>query len=300
MKTLAASLFPSSRSRASCSTCCGVWPFTCIISVLGVIMGLIVGSLLALARTYCKKGPSRILGWFATAYIELFRNTPYLLWIFICVVFCPCPDFFARKMFGLTSVEMKLLFKAALALILFNSSVIAEIVRGGLNGVSKGQFEAGYAQGFNTVEVLLYIVLPQAYRNIVPTLLSQVITTIKDLFLSGQCGHHRADGPHPSAVERRRHLQRPWHGERLRRHGAVRCGLCHLLRHQLHVELCGPFDAEPPQEGSGLCPGKGRMNHQALIQFPISQLFSHHCSVNAKDAAVSRPAASLAVIGIVC
>lgn len=83
-------------------------------------------------------------------------------------------------MFGLTSVEMKLLFKAALALILFNSSVIAEIVRGGLNGVAKGQFEAGYAQGFNTAEVLLYIILPQAYRNIVPTLLSQVITTIKD------------------------------------------------------------------------------------------------------------------------
>ena len=179
MKTLAASLSILTREGVMLYLLRGV-AFTCIISVLGVIMGLIVGSLLALARTYCKKGPVRILGWFATAYIELFRNTPYLLWIFICVVFCPCPGFFARKMFGLTSVEMKLLFKAALALILFNSSVIAEIVRGGLNGVSKGQFEAGYAQGFNTAEVLLYIVLPQAYRNIVPTLLSQVITTIKD------------------------------------------------------------------------------------------------------------------------
>ena len=179
MKTLAASLSILTREGVMLYLLRGV-AFTCIISVLGVIMGLIVGSLLALARTYCKKGPARILGWFATAYIELFRNTPYLLWIFICVVFCPCPGFFARKMFGLTSVEMKLLFKAALALILFNSSVIAEIVRGGLNGVSKGQFEAGYAQGFNTAEVLLYIVLPQAYRNIVPTLLSQVITTIKD------------------------------------------------------------------------------------------------------------------------
>ena len=179
MKTLAASLSILTREGVMLYLLRGV-AFTCIISVLGVIMGLIVGSLLALARTYCKKGPTRILGWFATAYIELFRNTPYLLWIFICVVFCPCPGFFARKMFGLTSVEMKLLFKAALALILFNSSVIAEIVRGGLNGVSKGQFEAGYAQGFNTAEVLLYIVLPQAYRNIVPTLLSQVITTIKD------------------------------------------------------------------------------------------------------------------------
>lgn len=122
MKTLAASLSILTREGVMLYLLRGV-AFTCIISVLGVIMGLIVGSLLALARTYCKKGPARIL---------------------------------------------------------FNSSVIAEIVRGGLNGVSKGQFEAGYAQGFNTAEVLLYIVLPQAYRNIVPTLLSQVITTIKD------------------------------------------------------------------------------------------------------------------------
>ena len=57
--------------------------------MLGVILGLILGSLLALARTYCKKGPARILGWFSAVYIELFRNTPYLLWIFVCVVFCP-------------------------------------------------------------------------------------------------------------------------------------------------------------------------------------------------------------------
>ena len=55
-----------------------------------------------------------------------------------------------------------------------------EVVRAAIESVPKGQFEAGYAQGFNTAEVLLYIVLPQAYRNIVPTLLSQVITTIKD------------------------------------------------------------------------------------------------------------------------
>ena len=86
MKTLAASLSILTREGVMLYLLRGV-AFTCIISVLGVIMGLIVGSLLALARTYCKKGPARILGWFATAYIELFRNTPYLLWIFICVVF---------------------------------------------------------------------------------------------------------------------------------------------------------------------------------------------------------------------
>jgi putative glutamine transport system permease protein len=83
-------------------------------------------------------------------------------------------------MLGLTSVETKLLFKAAVALILFTSSVIAEIIRGGLNSVAAGQFEAGHSQGFSTVQIMIYIVLPQAFRSVVPTLLSQVITTVKD------------------------------------------------------------------------------------------------------------------------
>lgn len=154
--------------------------FTLIISVIAVLSGIIIGSVLALLRNYCNRGWNRVFKWFAIVYIEIFRNTPLLLWIFICLVFCPCPELFARKMFGLTTVEVKLLFKAAVALILFTSSVIAEIVRGGLNSVAHGQFEAGHAQGFHIVQVMIYIVLPQAYRNIIPTLLSQVITTIKD------------------------------------------------------------------------------------------------------------------------
>ncbi len=154
--------------------------FTLIISVVAVGIGVLLGSVLALVRNYCTTRKTRIFKWLATAYIEIFRNTPLLLWIFICLVFFPFPEFLSKKMFGLTSVEVKLLFKGATALILFTSSVIAEIVRGGLNSVAQGQFEAGHSQGFNTVQIMIYIVLPQAYRNIVPTLLSQVITTIKD------------------------------------------------------------------------------------------------------------------------
>lgn len=154
--------------------------FTVIISTIAVVLGVVFGSILALVRNYCHSPQYRIFRYAAVAYIEIFRNTPLLLWIFICVVFCPVPDFFARRMFGLTTVETTLLFKASVALILFASSVIAEIVRGGLNSVPVGQFEAAASQGFNTVQTMVYIVLPQAFKNVVPTLLSQIITTIKD------------------------------------------------------------------------------------------------------------------------
>ena len=148
--------------------------FTLIIALIAVVLGIVIGSVLALCRNYCTSKTTKIFGIIATVYIEVFRNTPLLLWIFICLVFCPCPELFNRKLFGLTTVETKLLFKAAVALILFTSSVIAEIIRGGLNSIAHGQFEAGHAQG------MIYIILPQAYRNVIPTLLSQVITTIKD------------------------------------------------------------------------------------------------------------------------
>ncbi len=155
--------------------------YTLIISVIAVGFGILIGSVLALVRNYCTNGWTRIFKWLAGFYIELFRNTPLLLWIFICLVFCPTPPFMNHKMWGLSSAaDVKLLFKGAVALVLFTSSVIAEIIRGGLNSVPDGQFEAAHSQGFHTVQIMIYIVLPQAFKNIIPTLLSQVITTIKD------------------------------------------------------------------------------------------------------------------------
>lgn len=162
--------------------------FTIIISVIAVLVGILIGSVLALVRNYCigdkkkgiKKYIMKFIRFLAIAYIEIFRNTPLLLWIFVSLVMFSVPDFLERPMFGLSAVEFGILLKACIALTLFTSSVIAEIVRGGLNSVDVGQFEAGYSQGFGTVGIMVYIVLPQAYRNIIPTLLSQVITTIKD------------------------------------------------------------------------------------------------------------------------
>ena len=154
--------------------------FTMIISVAAVLFSIVIGTGLALLRNYCTNKKTGILKVLSVIYIELFRNTPLLFWIFICVVFCPVPGFANKQMFGLSSVNNKLLFKATVALILYTSGVIAEIVRGGLNSVASGQVEAGYSQGFSMLQILWYIVLPQTFRSIIPTLLSQVITTIKD------------------------------------------------------------------------------------------------------------------------
>lgn len=156
--------------------------FTVVIAVIAVLFGLVIGTILALARNYCTSKKTVIFKWLATAYIEIFRNTPLMLWIFIGLVYFPSVDVSAdfSKALGLSRTEIALLIKGIIALILFTSSVIAEIVRGGLNSIPKGQFEAAYSQGFGFFRTLTLIVLPQAFRNIVPTLLSQVITTVKD------------------------------------------------------------------------------------------------------------------------
>ena len=136
------------------------------LSVVIVLCSIVFGVILGLLRSYDKF----ILGRLAGAYIELFRNTPNLLWILICYVYAPLPTAFLRS---------------SSAFVLFTSAAIAEIVRGGLNSIAKGQFEAAYSQGFSFVQTLWLIVLPQCFQRIVPTLVSQVITVIKDTsFLS--------------------------------------------------------------------------------------------------------------------
>ncbi|AEF83041.1 amino acid ABC transporter permease [Leadbettera azotonutricia] len=134
---------------------------TLLISIVTVLLSVFWGSVLALLRNYGKK----TLGRFASIYIEIFRSTPLLLWILICIFMLPFGNALIRGTLGLT---------------LYTSSVIAEIVRGGLNSVEKGQFEAARSQGFSFFQTLLYIVLPQCFMRIVPSLMSQIITTIKD------------------------------------------------------------------------------------------------------------------------
>lgn len=136
---------------------------TVIIAVLSTAISIVFGVLLALIRTY-SRGGWRWAGTLVAVYTESFRCTPNLLWI-LWIYF---------------TVRGNKIGVCVFAISLFTSAVMAEIFRGGLNAVPKGQFEAARSQGFSFCGTLWYIVLPQMFRKVIPALLSQVITVIKD------------------------------------------------------------------------------------------------------------------------
>ena len=168
MKTLAASLSILTREGVMLYLLRGV-AFTCIISVLGVIMGLIVGSLLALARTYCKKGPARILGWFAAAYIELFRNTPLLIQLFFFYFGLP------RMGFSITPEVCGMV-----GLALHGGAYMAESFRAGLENVEPIQRESAISLGLSKLQSMRYVVLPQAVSLSFPSFVANVIFLLKE------------------------------------------------------------------------------------------------------------------------
>lgn len=133
---------------------------TLIISALAIACSIVLGAVISIMRG----SSSRLLRGFAIAYVELFKNTPLLLWI----------------MFTFFVAQLPPLPAAGLAFTLFTAASVAEIVRGGLASVPAGQYEAARSQGFSAPQMYLYIILPQALRNMVPALLSQFVTTIKD------------------------------------------------------------------------------------------------------------------------
>lgn len=133
---------------------------TLIIALVSIILSMFFGTILAVLRNYSQG----ILGKIATLYIEIFRNTPLLLWI-LSIRFL---------------VPIRPMYSGILSFTLFTSAVMAEIFRGGMNSVSKGQYEAAYSQGFSKFQTLRYIILPQSFRRCVPTFLSQAVTVIKD------------------------------------------------------------------------------------------------------------------------
>lgn len=144
----------------------GGMKLTLEISALASVLAILLGTLFALIKTYCR-GPLGFLNVIATIYVEIFRCTPQLLWILMFRFFVTGGGF----NLGVISLSV------------VSAPYVCEIVRGGLNNVSHGQFEAGYSQGFHFFGILWSIVLPQAFRAIIPSLTAQVASIIKSTSL---------------------------------------------------------------------------------------------------------------------
>ena len=145
------------------------WGWTLTVALLALIVALILGSLIGIIRTL---PDSPWLTRFGNAWVELFRNIPLLVQIFlwyhvIPAIFSPMKD--------VPSVVL-----VVLALGFFTSARIAEQVRSGIQALPKGQRYAGMAVGFTTPQYYRYVILPMAYRIILPPLTSETMNIFKN------------------------------------------------------------------------------------------------------------------------
>jgi glutamate/aspartate transport system permease protein len=146
------------------------------ITAVAVVAGIVWGTLLALMRL----SSFAPLSWFAAGYVNLFRAVPLvmvLLWFFLIV-----PQLL-QAVFGLSPTTDVRLVSAMVGFSLFEAAYYSEIIRAGIQSVSKGQMAAAYALGMTYGQAMRLVVLPQAFRNMVPLLLTQGIILFQDTSL---------------------------------------------------------------------------------------------------------------------
>jgi len=142
---------------------------TLILTVIAIGGGLILGTLLALARL----APFKPLSFVAGTYVNFFRSMPLILvifWFYFLV-----PHIVGRPVGGFYSVLV--------AFVMFEAAYYCEIMRAGIQSVRKGQIYAGQALGLTYAQNMRYVVLPQAFRNMVPILMTQAIILFQDTSL---------------------------------------------------------------------------------------------------------------------
>ncbi|MFD8261385.1 amino acid ABC transporter permease [Streptomyces griseoluteus] len=142
--------------------------------VLAGALSVVLGLLLAVARV----SDHRPVRWFATGFIELFRAVPLLITIYaLWVVFLTY-----KSDLGVVG-DNAAFWGLVIGLTIYNGSVQAEVFRAGINAVPRGQVEAAHAIGLRKYQVMTTLLLPQAVRSMLPTMISQLVVTLKDTSL---------------------------------------------------------------------------------------------------------------------
>ncbi|MET0206228.1 MAG: amino acid ABC transporter permease [Thermoleophilaceae bacterium] len=153
------------------------------IAAIAIVFSLIFGLLLALARL----SRLRPLGVAAGVWVDIWRNLPLIFIILYLALALPAPwkDFYESNVPGFfpEALQSGRVFAGILGLVLYNSAVIAEIMRAGILSLDRGQGEAAASLGLTYPQQLRYVILPQGLRRMVPATVSQVITLNKDTTL---------------------------------------------------------------------------------------------------------------------
>ena len=142
---------------------------TLLLTVLGIAGGLVFGTLLALARL----APFKVLSFVAGSYVNFFRSMPLILVIFWFYFLVPL----------VLGQEIGAFQSVLIAFIMFEAAYYCEIMRAGIQSVKVGQAYAGEALGLTYPQNMRYVVLPQAFRNMIPILISQAIVLFQDTAL---------------------------------------------------------------------------------------------------------------------
>jgi glutamate/aspartate transport system permease protein len=166
------------------ATVLGAWPFllrglwfTFEITLIGLIGGIVFGSLLAVARL----SRSKLLSGLAIGYVNLMRSIPLILVIFW--VFFLLPWLIGWMTHAGRPIPLGAPLTIFVTYVLFEAAYYAEIVRAGLRSISPGQYMAADALGLSKAQAYLYVLFPQAMRNVLPILLTQTIILFQDTSL---------------------------------------------------------------------------------------------------------------------
>lgn len=148
---------------------------TILISACVVFFGTIIGVLVALI----KRSNIKVLDWLVSFYVWVFRGTPMVVQIMISFALIHLSNMPVIP-FGVLDMDFSRLLPGIIVLSLNSGAYISETVRAGIEAVPKGQVEAAYSLGLKPSYTMRYVVLPQAFKNILPALGNEFITIIKD------------------------------------------------------------------------------------------------------------------------
>ncbi|WP_019450691.1 amino acid ABC transporter permease [Cupriavidus sp. BIS7] len=142
---------------------------TVMLASAGLVLALPVGIVLGL----CRVSPFSALRWPATALIYIVRGTPLLMVVFWAYFLLP----------SVTGLRTPQFATMLVALVVFDGAYLAEIVRAGIQGLPRGQMESARSLGLSYAQAMALVILPQALRNMLPSLVNQLVSTIKETSL---------------------------------------------------------------------------------------------------------------------